>query len=94
MTITRDQVRFVFAAVIMLAVLLPASASALSRDEARHLLVRSGFAAEPETIDALLPLSRIAAIDRILGATVLEAATPGARLDSGLDAAAHEGSDA
>ncbi|WP_420349191.1 DUF1800 domain-containing protein [Pelagibius sp.] len=72
----RDQVRFVFAAVIVLAALLPASASALSRDEARHLLVRSGFAAEPETIDALLPLSRETAIDRILGATVPEAATP------------------
>ncbi|HIP80002.1 MAG TPA: DUF1800 domain-containing protein [Kiloniellaceae bacterium] len=75
MTMAHVQARSFFAALLVLAVLLPGPASALSRDEARHLLARSGFVAEPQAIDALLPLSRDAAVERIFGATTSEATT-------------------
>lgn len=78
MTIARAQARSFFAALaalLVVAALLPATASALNREDARHLLARSGFTADPQTIDALLPLSRSAAVERILGATTSEATT-------------------
>lgn len=41
-------------------------ARAMSIDEARHLLTRSGFGASPSEIQALLPLTREQAVDRML----------------------------
>jgi uncharacterized protein (DUF1800 family) len=41
-------------------------AAALSVDEARHLLTRTGFGAAPHEIRAVLPLSRAQAVDRLL----------------------------
>jgi uncharacterized protein (DUF1800 family) len=47
---------------------LAPAAGALAPEEARHLLARSGFAATPRGIEALLPLDRTAAIESILAA--------------------------
>lgn len=47
---------------------LPGPATALSPEEARHLLARSGFAATPRVIEALVPLDRAAAVEAILAA--------------------------
>lgn len=55
---------------------LAAPAAALSAAEARHLLVRSGTAATPAEIDALVPLSREAAVATILESAADAAATP------------------
>jgi uncharacterized protein (DUF1800 family) len=55
--------------------LLPAVAGALAPEDARHLLARSGFAATPRGIEALLPLDRAAAIETILAATGSAAVT-------------------
>ncbi len=55
---------------------LAAPAAALSAAEARHLLVRSGTAATPAEIDALIPLSREAAVETILESAADAAATP------------------
>lgn len=40
---------------------------ALTVDEARHLLTRTGFGASPDEIRAVLPLTRAEAVDRIVG---------------------------
>lgn len=55
---------------------LASPATALSAAEARHLLVRSGTAATPAEIDALVPLSREAAVESILKDAADTAATP------------------
>ncbi len=56
--------------------LLPSAAGALTREEARHLLVRSGFAAEPAEIAAFEPLSRTEAVERLLREAGSEARAP------------------
>ena len=47
-------------------VLLTGCAQALEVEEARHLLLRTGFGATPEGVEALLPLDRQSAVDRLL----------------------------
>ncbi len=69
--------RYVIATLLGLAaaaVALPAHA--LSPDEARHLLLRTGFGATPQQIRALEPMDRARAVRTILDATVTEAVTP------------------
>ena len=61
---------------LVLAICVPAPALALSPEEARHLLVRSGFSANPAKIEALRPMSREAAVERLLRQTSPLAATP------------------
>lgn len=51
-----------------------APAAALTVDEARHLLVRTGFGAAPHEIRALLPLTRAQAVERLIAS--LDAAPP------------------
>lgn len=58
---------------VALGLLLPGAAGAVSPEEARHLLARSGFAATPQEIEPLLALDRDAAIEALL-ATGREAA--------------------
>ena len=61
---------------LVLAALLGAGpAAALPLDEARHLLARTGFAASPAEIEALSPLTRAQAIERVLGNTRTVAST-------------------
>lgn len=55
--------------------LLPAAAEALSPEEARHLLARSGFAATPAGIEALAGLDRQAAAEAVLPAAGATART-------------------
>lgn len=43
-----------------------APAQALSQDDARHLLTRTGFGASPSEIQSLLPLSRTQAVEHLL----------------------------
>ncbi len=54
------------ASAIVAFVLPVLSLSALSVDEARHLLVRTGFGATPAEVESLLPLDRVAAVDALL----------------------------
>lgn len=61
---------------LLLGLCMPAPAIALSPEEARHLLVRSGFSAKPAEIEALRPLTREAAVDQLLLQTTAVAATP------------------
>jgi uncharacterized protein (DUF1800 family) len=69
-------------ALCAIAVLLPASVGAeapsptLSADDARHLLVRTGFAALPAEIAKFQGLTRAEAVRRIIAGTRTEAATP------------------
>lgn len=65
-----------FAPLLLAMLWFPAAAVALSPAEARHLLVRSGFSANPAEIEALAPLSRAAAIDQILRGARTAAVTP------------------
>jgi len=52
-------------------------ASAISFDEARHLLARTGFSSpSPKEIDKILPLSYEAAVDQILNGVRKKALTP------------------
>ena len=53
-----------------------APSTALTADDARHLLVRTGFAALPAEIAIFRGLSRAEAVRRILGETRTEAVTP------------------
>lgn len=53
----------------LLAVVCAPFASALERDEARHLLARTGFSPTPGEIEQLLPLTREQAVDGILAST-------------------------
>ncbi len=53
-----------------------AVAAPMGFDDARHLLVRTGFAAREEQVRTIAGLSRQAAVDRILATRVTEAATP------------------
>ncbi|MEM9707699.1 MAG: DUF1800 domain-containing protein [Pseudomonadota bacterium] len=55
---------------------LPLGASALTIDEARHLLSRTGFGAAPTEIEALLETSREDAVDAILARVGPDPATP------------------
>lgn len=50
--------------------------AALTIEESRHLLSRTGFGASPEEIAALLPLTRAQAVDRILAASRTQPAVP------------------
>ncbi|OHX19021.1 DUF1800 domain-containing protein [Chromobacterium sphagni] len=45
-------------------------------DGARHLLLRTGFGANPAQIAVYAPLSREAAVDKVLAATATQAVTP------------------
>src|SRR4051812_27174003 len=58
-----------FTAAVLAAAAFAAPLSALTDDEARHLLVRTGFNASPAEIQALLPLDRAGAVDAILQGT-------------------------
>lgn len=51
---------------------LPGNAAALSLEEARHLLARSGFTGKPAEIDALAKLTRSQAVAQIFIAPALE----------------------
>ncbi|WP_244893928.1 DUF1800 domain-containing protein [Chromobacterium violaceum] len=48
----------------------------IGADGARHLLARTGFGANPAQIEAFAPLSREAAVDKILAGVRTQAATP------------------
>ena len=51
--------------------------AAVTFDEARHLLARTGFGVAPDTeIKTLLPLNYEQAVDKILGQTITRAVTP------------------
>lgn len=52
--------------------LAPARAASLGMDDARHLLVRTGFGATPAEIADLAALDRRSAVDRILSGTLRE----------------------
>jgi uncharacterized protein (DUF1800 family) len=54
----------------------PAHAAGMGAEEARHLLVRTGFGARLEEIDAFARLSRRDAVERVLGAARTVARTP------------------
>ena len=61
----------------LLALYLPFTAQgAMGAEEARHLLGRTGFEARIADIDALAPLTREAAVDRLLGGVRTTARTP------------------
>ncbi len=60
----------------LLLALLAFPAAAVPPDEARHLLARTGFAPTPGEIDALTPLTRQQAIDRVLATARVRPATP------------------
>lgn len=61
----------------LLALVLPLAAqAAIGPDDARHLLNRAGFGATPHEIAAYAPLTRPAAVDRLLGGTRKTAITP------------------
>lgn len=60
----------------VVAALLPASGLALSVEDGRHLLGRTGFGATPEAIAALAGLDRAAAAERLLATTRRQALTP------------------
>jgi uncharacterized protein (DUF1800 family) len=51
------------------------SLAALEKDEARHLLARTGFGGTPGEIEALLPLSREQAVDALIASTHATART-------------------
>src|SRR5262249_45002891 len=71
--------RFVLGAIAALAPGLAAAeapAPRLSADDARHLLVRTGFAALPAEIAQFEGLTRAEAVRRILAGARTEAATP------------------
>ncbi len=57
-------------------VVQPGGAAALSIEEARHLLARSGFVGTPAEIDALAKLTRSQAVAQILDQASPHAATP------------------
>ena len=59
-----------------LSLLLSATTQALTVDEARHLLQRTGFGASPAEIHQLLPLSREQAVDHILNGLKHQAISP------------------
>ncbi len=61
----------------LLILALPSRADAgMGADDARHLLMRSGFSATPEQVRTFAKLDRDAAVDRILDATRTAAITP------------------
>lgn len=59
--------RHLSAALLCGFIALPAVAATLGADDARHLLNRTGFAANAPEIAAFAPLTREAAVDRLLG---------------------------
>jgi uncharacterized protein (DUF1800 family) len=62
---------------VLAALWLPLAGHAtMGPDEARHLLARTGFEARIEDIDAFAPLTREAAVERILGTLRTTARTP------------------
>jgi len=68
--------RHALAAVLCALVALPALARPLGFDDARHLLNRTGFAANPAEIGEFAQLTREAAVARLLGWTVRAPVTP------------------
>ncbi|MGB0712993.1 MAG: DUF1800 domain-containing protein [Gammaproteobacteria bacterium] len=75
-------IRVISIAAWCFALCMPSVAHALSIDEARHLLTRTGFGAPWAEVDALRGLSREAAVDRLLGQVRREAITPAPDLES------------
>ncbi|MBL8805912.1 MAG: DUF1800 family protein [Rhodospirillales bacterium] len=63
-------------ATVLLVLAAGGHALALSPDEARHLLVRTGFGAAPAEVAALEPFDRAKAVDRILSQLRTEPVTP------------------
>src|SRR5262245_31090377 len=61
---------------LVLAAPLAVQAAGMGADDARHLLNRTGFGAQPREIADCARLSREQAVDRLLGATVAAATTP------------------
>jgi uncharacterized protein (DUF1800 family) len=60
----------------VLAVSAFSAVQALDRDDARHLLARTGFGGTPAEIDALLPMTREQAVDALIASTHTLAHTP------------------
>jgi uncharacterized protein (DUF1800 family) len=58
-----------------LAAVVAGPLAALERDEARHLLLRTGYSPTPAEIDVLLPLTREQAVDQLLASTRMVART-------------------
>ncbi|MCZ6605302.1 MAG: DUF1800 family protein, partial [Alphaproteobacteria bacterium] len=63
--------RWIFIAAALIA--LPGQVQALSADDARHLLVRTGFAAPVDEVEAISGLSRAQAVSHILAKAGTEA---------------------
>jgi uncharacterized protein (DUF1800 family) len=61
---------------LVLAAPLAVQAAGMGADDARHLLNRAGFGAQPREIADCARLSREQAVDRLLGATIAAAKTP------------------
>ena len=57
------------AVLALLFILVALPTQALTWEEGRHLLSRTGFGAPPAEVEKLLPLDRAAAVDRLLAAT-------------------------
>jgi uncharacterized protein (DUF1800 family) len=66
--------------IVLLALLTPVAlvseAHALSPDDARHLLERTGFGANPAQVSALVDLDRAQAVDQLLGGLRTQASQP------------------
>ena len=72
--------------VVAVSALVCTPVRALSVDDARHLLNRTGFGAAPHEINRLLPLSRAAAVDLLLSELTSEASSsPPAFLEAPID---------
>ncbi len=63
-------------AVLWFCVVSPSPAAALDREEARHLLIRTGFGATAENVAALAGVSRGDAVERLLNGARTRAVTP------------------
>ncbi len=72
------------ASIVATLVAFAGSLAALDRDEARHLLLRTGYSPTPAEIAALEPLSREQAVDQLLASTrgVARTEVPGWAKDS------------
>jgi hypothetical protein len=67
---------------IVFGIALAAHAMPMGAEDARHLLLRTSFAASPADVRALAGLTRAEAVDRLLAQAVTEPLTrPGAELD-------------
>lgn len=74
--------KYLFPLCLALAVLTGSlSAQALTPDETGHLLRRTAFGPRPQEMQALLPLTRTQAVDKLLGEVRNQAVTPLPRLE-------------